>query len=263
MKTRKVFLLSPFSFLLSPFTIMLRITLDTVDSTMQYLARPELSACEDSFIVVTADYQTAGRGQKGTSWESEAGKNLLLGILLRPTFLHPSEQFYLSEICALALVETLNTYSDGFTIKWPNDIYFADRKVSGMLLEHTLLGATLSQTIVGIGLNINQRTFFSDAPNPVSLYQILWQGIDREVLLNAFLQRFQAYYQRLEQQDFTAIQASYLQHLYRRNEWAKFRDETGIFEGRIVDVEPTGRLIVETTEGTLRKFAFKEVAYVI
>jgi BirA family biotin operon repressor/biotin-[acetyl-CoA-carboxylase] ligase len=242
---------------------MLRIKLDTVDSTMQYLARLEVSACEDSFIVVTADYQTAGHGQKGTNWESETGKNLLLGLRLRPTFLHPKEQFYLSEICALSLVETLNTYADGFTIKWPNDIYFADRKVSGMLLEHTLQGASLSQSIIGIGLNVNQQTFFSDAPNPVSLYLILGQEIDREVLLNAFLQRFQAYYQRLEQQDFTAIQASYLQHLYRRNEWAKFRDEIGIFEGRIVDVEPTGRLVVETTEGTLRKFAFKEIAYIL
>ena len=242
---------------------MLRITLDTVNSTMQYLARPELSACEDSFIVVTADFQTAGRGQKGASWESEAGKNLLLGLLLRPTFLHPSEQFYLSEICALALVETLNTYSDGFTIKWPNDIYYADRKVSGMLLEHTLQGATLSQTIVGIGLNVNQQTFFSDAPNPVSLLQILGKEVCRETVLEAFLQNFQTYYTSLEQHDFTAIHTAYLQHLYRRDEWAKFRDETGIFEGRIVDVEPTGRLIVETTEGTLRKFAFKEVAYVI
>jgi BirA family biotin operon repressor/biotin-[acetyl-CoA-carboxylase] ligase len=160
-------------------------------------------------------------------------------------------------------VETLNSYSDGFTIKWPNDIYYADRKVSGMLLEHTLQGASLSQSIVGIGLNVNQQTFFSDAPNPVSLYQILGQEIDREVLLNAFLQRFQAYYQRLEQQDFTAIHASYLQHLYRRNEWAKFRDEIATFEGRIVDVEPTGRLVIEMPDGALRKFAFKEVAYVI
>lgn len=242
---------------------MLRITLDTVDSTMQYLARPELSACEDSFIVVTADYQTAGRGQKGTSWESEAGKNLLLGILLRPAFLHPQEQFYLSEICALSLVETLNTYSDGFTIKWPNDIYYGDRKVSGMLLEHTLQGATLSQTIVGIGLNINQRTFLSDAPNPVSLFQILERETDRETLLKDFLQRFQTYYLHLERQDFSAIHKSYLQHLYRRGEWAKFRDETGIFEGRILNVEPTGRLIVETTEGALRKFAFKEIAYIL
>ena len=242
---------------------MHHIHLDTVDSTMQYLARPELSACEDSFILVTADFQTAGRGQKGTSWESEAGKNLLLGILLRPTFLHPQEQFYLSEICALSLVETLNTYADGFTIKWPNDIYYADRKVSGMLLEHTLQGATLSQTIVGIGLNINQRTFLSDAPNPVSLYQILEEEVCRETVLKSFLQRFQTYYQHLERQDFSAIHKSYLQHLYRRNEWAKFRDEIGIFEGRIVDVETTGRLVIETSEGALRKFAFKEVAYVI
>ncbi len=242
---------------------MLRIHLDTVDSTMQYLARPELSACEDSFIVVTADYQTAGRGQKGTSWESEKGENLLLGLLLRPTFLHPQEQFYLSEICALALVETLNTYSDGFTIKWPNDIYFADYKVSGMLLEHTVQGASLSQSIVGIGLNVNQQTFYSDSPNPVSLYQILGRETDREALLQDFLQRFQTYYQRLEQQDFSAIHSAYVQRLYRRNEWAKFRDEIGTFEGRIVDVEPTGRLVIEQSQGTLRKFAFKEIAYIL
>lgn len=242
---------------------MLRIHLDTVDSTMQYLARPELSACEDSFIVVTADYQTAGRGQKGTSWESEKGKNLLLGLLLRPTFLHPQEQFYLSEICALAMVETLDTFADGFTIKWPNDIYYGDRKMSGLLLEHTLQGATLAKTIVGIGVNVNQQTFLSDAPNPVSLFQILNRETDREALLNDFLQRFQTYYQHLERQDFSAIHASYLQHLYRRNEWAKFRDETGTFEGRIVTVEPTGRLVIEQSQGTLRKFAFKEIAYIL
>ena len=242
---------------------MLRIHLDTVNSTMQYLARPEISACEDSFIVVTTDFQTAGRGQKGTSWESEAGQNLLLGLRLRPAFLHPQEQFHLSEFCALSLVETLDAYADGFTIKWPNDIYHGNKKVSGMLLEHTLQGASLDVSIVGIGLNINQRTFLSDAPNPVSLYQILEEETDREALLKDFLQRFQTYYQRLEQQDFSAIHTAYCQRLYRRDKWAKFRDEIGTFEGRIVDVETTGRLVIENREGALRKFAFKEVAYVI
>ena len=242
---------------------MLRIKLDTVDSTMQYLARPELSACEDSFIVVTADFQTAGRGQKGASWESEAGKNLLLGLRLRPRFLHPQEQFYLSEICALSLVETLDTYADGFSIKWPNDIYYGDRKVSGMLLEHTLQGATLESTIVGVGLNINQQTFHSDAPNPESLYQILGRETDCESLLEDFLQRFQTYYQRLEQQDFSVIHADYRQRLYRHHEWATYEDAHGTFSGRIVDVETTGRLVIETPEGALRKFAFKEVAYIL
>lgn len=242
---------------------MLRIKLDTIDSIMQYLACPEISACEDSFIVATADYQTAGRGQKGSFWESEKGKNLLLGILLRPTFLHPSEQFYLSEICALALVETLDNYTEGCSIKWPNDIYYADRKVSGMLLEHKLQGTTLSQTIVGIGLNVNQRTFLSDAPNPVSLVQILNQEICRETLLDAFLQRFQTYYARLEQQDFSTIHSSYVNRLYRHNAWATFREEADTFMGRIVDVETTGRIVIETVKGIKRRFTFKEVAYVI
>ena len=243
--------------------VMLRIKLDTVDSTMQYLARPEISACEDSFIVVTTDFQTAGRGQKGTSWESDMGKNLLLGLRLRPAFLHPQKQFYLSEICALSLVETLEAYADGFTIKWPNDIYHGDKKVSGMLLEHTLQGASLDVSIVGIGLNVNQRTFRSDAPNPVSLYQILGEETDREALLETFLQRFQAYYQRLKEQDFSAIHTAYLQRLFRLGEWATFTDADGEFSGRIVDVETTGRLVIETSEGALRKYAFKEVGYVL
>lgn len=242
---------------------MLRISLDTIDSIMKYLARPEIEACEDSFIVATAEFQTAGRGQKGTSWESEAGKNLLLGFHLRPTFLHPQEQFYLSEICALALVETLGAYADGFTIKWPNDLYYANRKVSGMLLEHTLRGANVARTIVGVGLNVNQSTFHSDAPNPVSLYQILGREMCRETLLSAFLQRFYAYYERLSRREFSAIHIAYRSHLYRCHEWATFRDEQGEFSGRIVDVEPTGRLVIETPEGALRKFAFKEIAYVL
>ena len=242
---------------------MLRIKLDTVDSTMQYLARLEVSACEDSFIVVTADYQTAGRGQKGTNWESETGKNLLLGLRLRPTFLHPKEQFYLSEICALSLVETLNTYADGFTIKWPNDIYYGNRKVSGMLLEHTLQGATLSSTIVGIGLNLNQHIFYSDAPNPVSLFNIIGKAVDREEFLEAIIERFKPYYHRLEQAEFTSIHTAYLRRLYQYHEWATFRDEKGEFSGRIVDVETTGRLVVETQEGALRKFDFKEIGYVL
>jgi BirA family biotin operon repressor/biotin-[acetyl-CoA-carboxylase] ligase len=160
-------------------------------------------------------------------------------------------------------VETLDNYTEGCSIKWPNDIYYADRTVSGMLLEHKLQGTTLSQTIVGIGLNVNQRNFLSDAPNPVSLVQILNQEVCRETLFNTFLQRFQTYYARLEQQDFSTIHATYVKRLFRYETWATFRDAADTFAGRIVDVETTGRLVIETVEGVKRKFTFKEVAYVI
>ena len=146
--------------------------LTSVDSTMAYLQRLPDDVTTDDLYVVVAETQTAGRGQRGTHWESESGKNLTLGLRVYPTFLKADEQFRLSEVTALAIAEALDLYTDGISIKWPNDIYWYDRKICGMLLEHDLRGSKIACTRIGPGININQRQFFSDAPNPVSLYQI-------------------------------------------------------------------------------------------
>ena len=124
-------------------------------------------------VVAVAEYQTAGRGQAGNSWESERGKNLLFSILTSPQNIAVADQYVLSMAGALALKAALDQYTDHITLKWPNDIYWRDRKISGTLIETTVKGKRIDRCVYGIGLNVNQRVFRSNAPNPVSLYNII------------------------------------------------------------------------------------------
>lgn len=217
------------------------------------------------FVLVTADFQTAGRGQRGTSWEADAAANLLFGIALRPVFLKPDRQFLLSEITALAIAEALDAYVDGISIKWPNDIYCGHRKICGMLLEHDLSGGVISRTIIGPGININQRVFRSDAPNPVSLFQLLRRTVSREEVMERFLQRFVCYYARLsEGGDTDSINKAYHERLYRLDgQLHRFRDGRGEFLARLDGVEPDGHLLLTDEAGCKRRYAFKEIQYVL
>jgi len=147
------------------------IRLHSTDSTIDFLKHYRPVSPKD-MILVTADFQTAGRGQAGNSWESEAGKNLLFGLLFHPREVEANRQFILSQAVALSICETLSDYAEDIRIKWPNDIYWKDRKICGMLIENTLVGRCIENCIIGAGININQQTFCSDAPNPVSLRQI-------------------------------------------------------------------------------------------
>ena len=155
-----------------------------LSSTNDYLAQ----LCKDNkakeFYTVLADSQTKGKGQRGNHWESEAGKNLTFSIVLYPTALEVKKHFCLSMLAALSCIEALGAYTDGFSIKWPNDIYWKDKKIGGILIENELEGGYIVQSIIGIGLNINQEVFYSNAPNPVSLKQILDVDIDiQEVMM--------------------------------------------------------------------------------
>ncbi|MGL5937262.1 MAG: biotin--[acetyl-CoA-carboxylase] ligase [Phocaeicola sp.] len=160
---------------------------EEVDSTNRYLV--ELANCETlpHLYTVWADYQHAGRGQRENSWESEAGKNLTFSTLLYPKGIRANRQFLLSQSIAIAIESVLSTYVDGITIKWPNDIYHNNRKICGVLIEHDLQGSWVVRTVVGIGLNLNQGRFLSNAPNPVSLCQILGYPVNREKILKELL----------------------------------------------------------------------------
>ena len=147
------------------------IHLDTVGSTSSYLASLGAEAAHGT--VVMAREQTAGRGQRGNSWEAEPGMNITLSLMLHPKGLPPARQFVISRAVSLAIVGMLDKYVDDVTIKWPNDIYIGDRKICGILIENTITGSTINRCIVGIGLNVNQTEFRSDAPNPVSLCQLM------------------------------------------------------------------------------------------
>ena len=222
--------------------------------------------------LVTTDYQTRGHGQVNTVWESARGENLLFSFLFRPEHITAGEQFFLSEIASLAVAHTLDAYTEGISVKWPNDVYHHDRKICGMLLRHTLSGAQISATLVGIGLNLNQKQFVGDAPNPVSLRQIIGHPVDREEVLCRFAHHFDRLLravthpdpdERLAQRQ--RLHREYLRRLYHRDGAHDYVDTASgkTFSAHIVDVAPTGQLTLQTTDGRLRHYHFKEVRFVV
>ena len=227
------------------------------DSTNRWLREktPPLPAVE---CVVIAEYQTAGKGCGSNSWESERGKNLTFSMLIHPEGLPANEQFHITEVVSVALCETLELYiNKKVEIKWPNDIYVGDRKICGILIENRLQGSTIKDAIIGIGLNVNQRVFLSDAPNPVSLYQLTGQETNRDTLLNRFLEAFE----RVSQSNTTCI--DYRERLFRKGKEGLYEDETGRFTARLTDVLSDGRLQLVDSEGQTRIYAFKEVQFII
>ena len=213
--------------------------------------------------VIVADFQTAGRGQVGNVWESARGKNLTFSLVLYPQALPVNQQFLISQIAALSVKETLDAYTEGISIKWPNDIYWQDKKICGMLIENDLSGHNLLRSIIGIGINLNQTIFRGDAPNPVSLWQIVKQEVDREVVLRQFLSRFEAYNQALLSGEKALIHTRYMEALYWREGYHPYADAKGAFSARIYGIEPTGHLLLQSTDGVIRRYAFKEVSYLI
>lgn len=241
----------------------IEIHLEETHSTNLYLR--ELADKDEikDFTLVRADYQTAGRGQRGNSWEAEEGKNLLFSFLVRPSFLLARDQFLLSQITSLSIKEELDNYAEGFSIKWPNDIYWNDKKICGMLIENDLSGMYISQSIAGIGININQELFSSSTPNPVSLKQITGQDYDKEEILQKILCRYYRYYQELVKGDTDNITDSYQQALFRKEGMHLYSDEDGEFLARITEVEPDGHFVLQDESGKIRRYVFKEVQYII
>ena len=215
------------------------IALQEVDSTSRYLT----SLCDEKrdevepFTTVLAEFQSAGKGQRGNSWESEVGANLTFSFVLYPDFLPAKKQFVISQVISL-----------------------------GILHVFYLQGMNLGRCVCGIGLNVNQAQFLSDAPNPVSLSQVIGRKIDREKLLMEVMTEIKALYSQLSQQGNEAIEAlssSYFQHLYRAEGYHRYQDQAGEFMARLVRVESDGRLVLEDESQCERSYLFKEVQYLI
>lgn len=239
--------------------------LDETDSTMSRIMQmPSDMIPADGALLLTADHQTAGHGQRGTSWESAPGANLLFSFAICPQSVKTSEQFFLSEALALAVAEALAPCTGECEVKWPNDVYHEDRKICGMLLQHTLSGDSIARTNVGVGVNVNQREFRSDAPNPVSVWQIRHEDTSRERLLESIINHFASHYADICQHHSELVHKAYLQRLYRREGFHRYRDAEGReFEARISGISPLGVLSLTDQEGRERPFAFKEVSFVI
>ncbi len=279
------------------------IELDEVDSTNSYLRR--LDAAEGCpMMLVTADYQSAGRGADTNRWESARGENLLLSLRVEPANLPISRMFALSEATALALAKALTSFLEGqgvgegarskgqgageynlaqqsscpsppapcplplapFSIKWPNDIYYGDSKVAGILIENDLQGARVLRSVIGIGINVNQRRFLSDAPNPRSLADIVGHDVERHAVLERFMERFVRLFGQITDGSPDALDALHCRYkslLYRLGQEHGYSDKDGTFRATLTDVEPSGHLVLQDSNGTTRRYAFKEVKYII
>ncbi|WP_455587314.1 biotin--[acetyl-CoA-carboxylase] ligase [Bacteroides sp.] len=242
------------------------IRVEETDSTNRYLSDLCHKRCVGELTTVSAHYQTSGKGQRGNSWESEAGKNLMFSLVLYPSFLEARRQFILSQLISLSIKEELDTYTPDISIKWPNDIYWKDKKICGILIENDLTGTRIGRSIAGIGININQEKFLSPAPNPVSLKQITGQSYDCSLLLERIMTRVREYYTLLQTNEadaVTNISDRYARSLFRKEGFHPYVDDNGEFLARLVCVEPDGRLILEDQTGTKRAYLFKEVQYVL
>ena len=205
---------------------------------------------------IYAGYQTAGRGQTGNSWESEEGKNLLCSILLPPN----KNLYFLNIAVGVAIYRTISELGiSELGIKWPNDIYWKDKKLAGILLENAIIGNEVKYTIAGIGLNVNQMEFVSDAPNPVSLKQITGREYAIDQMMQDLLEAVYAVLNEPEE----AIWAEYKTHLYRREGYWPYEDQNGSFEARIEDVLPTGEIVLCDKNGQSHQYGFKQIKYSI
>ena len=233
------------------------------NSTNNYLKELLQTQNVDEGTVVWADFQSAGKGQRGNGWESEAGKNILFSIVLFPGFIKAGEQFILSQIVSLAVANCLQEYTEGISIKWPNDIYWNEKKICGILLENTILEDNIGHSVAGIGININQENFRSDAPNPVSLKQITNRDYNLEEILKTLVDNINVYYQQIKIGKTDSLIKQYKESLFRKDGYHLYNDGISNFLARIQDVDSSGILILKTKEGEERHFAFKEVKYII
>ena len=214
--------------------------------------------------VVWADFQTAGRGQRGHEWHSRKGENLTFSVVLEPTFLPIAEQFSVSEVVALSLVDMLAEYGIETKIKWTNDIYVGDKKLVGILIEHSLAPTSLRRTVVGVGINVNQTEFDPSLPNPVSMAQLLGRELDAEQVLTCFLNHLQRNYELLRSGEKETLHDRYNALLYRKNEYHTYALPSGEkFSAKIVGTAPSGALCLEDEAGATKDYLFKEVEFII
>jgi BirA family transcriptional regulator, biotin operon repressor / biotin---[acetyl-CoA-carboxylase] ligase len=252
------------------------IKLDSVDSTNRFLSK---LFSEDSLpegTGVLAEYQTAGQGMAGNYWISEKGKNLLLSLLFMPHFLPIRNVFLLNKAIALGVYNFIKkiipeksgtkssfSYRLPLTIKWPNDIYILDEKVCGIKIDNAIRGHQIQNSIVGIGININQVEFPPALLNPISLKFISGKELSVAACFSILCNEIEKQYLRLKAGHDKEINQEYHSSLYRLNKFSWFMDVSGSFEGMITDVDEEGRLCILGPGGKLLKYQMKDIKYLI
>jgi len=239
------------------------IKLLAVDSTNTFLKNLESkSEPLPEGTVIMADHQFAGRGQQESTWQAEPGKNLTISILLKPKFLPLNKQFLLNMAISIAINKALSNYVPiGITIKWPNDIYYLNKKLGGILIENTIVGSAIKTAVIGIGLNVNQQLFTEElASKATSLHQILQQDVNLDELLNEICSQIESLYLQLKTGAYIFLTEAYVDKLYKINSPSMYRHNGEVFEGTITGVTESGLLNV-LKDGKAVQFNFKEIEF--
>jgi len=209
--------------------------------------------------IVITDNQTKGRGQRGNVWISQPGMNLTFTLVLSPAFLDASEQFELNIMVTLAIREVLSHYSKGIKVKWPNDIiHESEGKIGGLLIENAVSHQGIENSLIGIGLNINQTEF--PIPGPTSVATLAGGQVDKEEIFKLIIKSIENYYLKLKRGLKDTMRKEYIQNLYRFEEWSHYEDNSP-FKGKIVGISEVGKLFIEKENQVVNQYSYKEVKF--
>ncbi|MBI9033741.1 MAG: biotin--[acetyl-CoA-carboxylase] ligase [Bacteroidales bacterium] len=238
------------------------IKLTETASTNDYLEQIQKSSSIPEGTVVITQKQSQGKGMDTNKWDSEPGKNLTLSIYLTPNFIAPCDQFSISTCASLAVYDFIKNYTNqNISIKWPNDIYVNDQKISGILIRHGIEGNQIGHSIIGIGINMNQDKFASWVPNPTSIKNIIDKDVDLNEALAKFLPCFENRYKQLREGVLTEMKQEYLQLMYKRNQFAKYMYLGKKITAKITGIGEYGFLQFEDKKGVVYECDLKEIEY--
>jgi BirA family biotin operon repressor/biotin-[acetyl-CoA-carboxylase] ligase len=237
------------------------IKLDAIDSTNSYLRKLYNESGLIDYTVVSTKFQTEGRGQMGTKWNSENSKNLTISVFKDVSSLFIEHPFYISIVTSLALIKTLQNFSiPRLSIKWPNDILSEDKKVCGILIENVIKQNSLKASIIGVGLNVNQTTF-QNLPRATSLKLLSGNHFDLDEVLYVVIKYLKYYFMLLRNEEYDFVKNEYESYLFRKNKPSTFRNAEGdMFTGIIKRISESGSLQVLLEDAILKEYDLKEIS---
>lgn len=234
--------------------------LNKTDSTNNFLKNKLRKENLSAFSSVSATYQSSGKGQIGNSWQSKAGKNLLFSYVIYP-YIKPENAFYISKYVAVSISQILENFTPGITIKWPNDILYKNKKLAGILIENNFAKRRIKQSIIGIGINVNQENFPAELPAAVSLFQILNVKKHITELKHQILNRMIKNYSLVEYRNFECLDKLYHEKLYRCGQKTLFETDGNQFTAVPVKVQPDGKLLLRFKNNTTKEFDLKQIKF--
>lgn len=237
---------------------------DKLSSTNETIKQDSKTKNLVNRTVYSTHYQHSGKGQMGNEWESESNKNLTFSIYLKPEPILIQDQFMISKAVSIGIINVFSEISNNFCIKWPNDIYYNNYKIGGILIENSLMNNSINESIIGIGLNINQEDFLSDAPNPISLIQITNSEHNKALLLENILASIFNELDKLSNPlNYNNVSEKYISYLFRNTGMHAFKDSEGVFNGSFEGISEYGQLQLMKENGLVQTYSFKEVEFIL